>query len=196
MENVKTIENSNVINVAFGGVKEENQYTMDDRVKVADRAARDIEEYLNSLDYTLSVVNVENDTYYRKEDVDLIWTYRVNGKEVVKRVEIKGDTYSQSKNFFIETISNMTKNTPGCFLYTQSNYIFYYFVEKKELTILQMDKFKPWFMKNQERFEKRNLSTKAGNGSYRSEGRLVPKEILWRELNAKHFTLDEDVDVA
>ena len=51
-------------------------------------------------------------------------------------VEAKADKVISS-NIFFETISNKEKNTLGCMLKTEADYIFYYFIAFKELYILK-----------------------------------------------------------
>lgn len=163
----------------------ENTYNMENQLEIGNKASAIITQFLLSKDFTISVDNVEDDRYYQRKDIDLIWTFK-QGKEKRKlMIEVKGDTYHKSGNIFVETISNMTKNTPGCFLYTESDYIFYYFIGSGELTMIPTKKFQSWFKANGHRFKKRNLRTSYGSGYYRSEGRLVSKKVLWKELSIK-----------
>lgn len=164
-----------------------NQYEMKPMLDIAKQASDDIEKYLKQKPETIAVINVEDDKHFQKKDIDLLWVYKNNGKEYMKRIEIKGDRYSHTGNFFIETISNKEKNTPGCFLYTEADYIFYYFVETKELNVMNVEKSRDWFIKNIERFEEKFLSTKVGNiGHYTSAGRLVPKDVMRNEAGVKY----------
>lgn len=167
--------------------KKENTYTMNEQLKVGDKAITEIITFLKKKEFTRQVISVEDDRKYQKKDIDLIWDLTLNKKNKRLYIEVKGDTYWKSGNMFIETISNMSKNTPGCFLYTEADYIFYYFIETKELTMLPMKKFKEWFMANEERFQAKYLRTQYGNSTeyYRSKGVLVPKITLWNELNLK-----------
>ena len=52
-----------------------------------------------------------------------------NGKVIT--VEAKADKVPSS-NIFFETISNKEKNTLGCMLKTEADYVFYYFLAYKE----------------------------------------------------------------
>jgi hypothetical protein len=52
------------------------------------------------------------------------------------KIEIEGDRWHTTGNFFFETYSNQEKATPGCFLYTQADLVFCYFVEPHLLYIL------------------------------------------------------------
>ena len=104
-------------------------YSMNDASSVAKKAFIDINNYLLTLPTTKSVKNVEDDLYYRSIDVDLLWTCS-DGKII--SIEIKGDRWHRTGNYFFETISNKSKNTQGCFLYTKADFIYYYFVNEKE----------------------------------------------------------------
>lgn len=162
------------------------KYTMNDTLKIAKQASEDIEKYLNSLSGTVNVVNVEDYPTYQKKDIDVLYFF--NGKDNVKKkasIEIKGDMHHHTGNYFFETHSNLQKNTPGCFMYTEADFLFYYYVKMKELHILPMKETRAWFIKNIERFEQRGTSTQIGNKKkkgYRTAGRLVPRNILLEEV--------------
>lgn len=159
-------------------------------LEIAKQASKDIEKYLRNMPETIAVINVEEDKRYQKKDIDLLWVYIQKGKTIIKKIEIKGDRYSHTGNFFIETVSNREKGTPGCFMYTEADYIFYYFVDTKELNAIPVEKARDWFKKNLNRFEEKFLSTKVGNvGYYTSSGRLVPKNVMRKEVGVMHKTL-------
>lgn len=167
-----------------------NQYEMKPMLDIAKQASQDIEKYLRSLEETVEVVNVENDKRFQKKDIDLLWIYIVRGKEYMKKIEIKGDRYAHTGNFFIETVSNREKNTPGCFMYTEADYIYYYFVDNNELNVIPVEKSREWFIENMYRFEEKMLSTKVGDvGYYTSLGRLVPKKVMREEIGIRHKVL-------
>jgi hypothetical protein len=126
---------------------------------------------------------VEEDKAYQLYDVDLLWT--IIGRDDHLRVipvEVKGDRYHQTGNFFFETVSNEARGTPGCFLYTKAEWLFYYFVEIGLLYCLPMDKVRPWFEWNQYRFAESRTSTPVGEESYVTIGRLVPIKTLLAEV--------------
>ena len=167
-----------------------NSYTMKETLEIADKAYADIEKFLLSKKETIAVINVENDKDFQKKDIDLLWIFKKDGSPVMKKIEIKGDRYARTGNFFIETVSNESKNTPGCFLYTEADYIFYYFVETRELNVLPVEECKEWFLENIDRFEEKRLSTKVGFDGYSSSGRIVPKTIMRKEVKGiKHKTI-------
>jgi len=116
-------------------------YSMSDNSPAEKIAVNAAIEYLNSLSETQQIISVENDPEYQKIDVDLIWKTSDNTQSFI---EVKGDTYITG-NFAFEITSNQSLNTPGCFLYTQANYIFYYFIKWKRLYILPMPETRNWF---------------------------------------------------
>jgi hypothetical protein len=151
---------------------------------VALQATKDLEAYLHKKPETIEVLNVEDDATCRTQDIDLIWTVRrPDGSQTVTTIEIKGDRYYHTGNYFLETISNEAKNTPGCFLYTAADYVFYYFVEEKELHVLPMPATRIWFQQHQHLFPEKKTSTPVGNGEYYvTVGRLVPRYRVIREV--------------
>lgn len=154
-------------------------YSMSDASSVAKIAFSDISRYLQTLPITRNVVNVEDDVYYRSVDVDLLWNCS-DGKTI--SIEIKGDRWYKTGNYFFETISNKSKNTPGCFLYTKADFIYYYFVNEKELHILPMPATREWFIKNIDMFHEKATSTPVGSGYYITVGRLVPRKKVKDEV--------------
>lgn len=156
------------------------KYTMDAASEVAKAATHDIEAFLKKNEHTISVLNVENDITYQQKDIDLIWICWNKSKTATKRVtiEIKGDRYHHTGNYFFETISNEAKDTPGCFLYTEADYVFYYFIGIKELHILPMPATRDWFLRNIDQFRETKTSTPVGKGRYVTVGRLVPRQLV------------------
>lgn len=154
------------------------QIPFDDAIEVSKRAQRDIVNWLHSLPQTLEVRNVEDVPEFQKLDVDLIWTTQKRRY----KVEIKGDQWDQTGNFFLETKSNKERGTPGCFLYTHADLVFYYFVQPRILYILPMPLARNWFRFNLHRFEERSTTTPIGRNSYTTVGRLVPINTVLEEV--------------
>lgn len=156
-------------------------YSMQETMEVAKNGMKEIEAFLSSFPSSLSVINVEDHPLFQKKDIDLLWVYLENGMEKMKRIELKVDRYT-SGNFFFETASNVGKGTNGCFMYTEADYLFYYFVQWKRLYVLPVEEVRTWFTKNEERFVEKSLGTKIGNRqAYQSKGKLVPIETVLAE---------------
>lgn len=156
-----------------------HEYTMEETSEVARKASLEIEIWLLSLSETIHVRNVEDDPLYRRIDVDLLW-YNQYGPY---KVEIKADRYYQTGNLFFETYSNWESGTPGCFLYTEADYLFYYFPTIRKLYILPMPKTRYWFQSNADRFRERSTRTPTRTGFYTTVGRLVPIETVLQEVS-------------
>ena len=161
-----------------------NHYTMKEQLEIAKQASEEVTLFLESLPSTRWVKNVEMDKSFQKIDVDLLWCYEKNGKEIVRKVEVKGDRYFDSPNFFFEVISNMNKMTPGCFMYSEAHYFFYYFPKTKELNILPLKKVREWFIEREEEFKEIFLKTNANPSKilYQTKGRIVPKARVRKEV--------------
>lgn len=150
------------------------KHSMRSASKVAQQATNDITKFLKNQSATISIQNVEMDRRYQLKDIDLIWTYQKNGKRITRTIEIKGDRYHRTGNYFFETISNLNKQSLGCFLYTEADYIFYYFVQTQQLHILPTKRVRAWFLKYIHHFREQATSTPVGNGeAYITIGRLV-----------------------
>ena len=151
---------------------------MHEGAQVARRASPEIEAWLREWHGTVDVENVEGDEAYQKIDVDLLWTTIARDYAV----EIKADRWHETGNFFFETVSNKERGTPGCFLYTEADFLFYYFVEPRTLYILPVPRVRDWFLKNVERFEQRETTTPVGGEHYTTVGRIVPIELVLKEV--------------
>ncbi len=151
---------------------------MREGAQVAQRASTEIEAWLREWHGTVDVENVEGDEDYQKIDVDLLWTTIARDYTI----EIKADRWHETGNFFLETASNKEKGTPGCFLYTEADFLFYYFVEPRKLYILPRPRVREWFLKNIDRFEQRETTTPVGGQHYTTVGRIVPIEAVLKEV--------------
>ena len=152
--------------------------TMREGQKVAARASTEIEAWLREWQGTVSVENVEYNPVYQEKDIDLLWSTVTDDYSI----EIKADRLHTTGNFFFETISNKEKNTLGCFLKTQANFLFYYFVEPRTLYIFPMPRTQQWFVENMERFNERETTTPVGSDHYTTVGRIVPIDVVLKEV--------------
>lgn len=127
----------------------------------------------------VSIDDVEDIHEYQEIDVDLLINY--TNRQVL--VEIKADRHHKTGNFFFETVSNVERDTLGCFLYTQADYIFYYFIHIQTLYVLPMPQVRQWFLTNIDNFSQRAVQTPVGGGRYYTTlGRLVPIKDVMQEF--------------
>ncbi len=152
--------------------------SMTEGVKTAERAATEIEAWLREWPGTVNVENVEGDPAYQQKDIDLLWTTFLRDYTL----EIKADRWHTTGNFFFETVSNKEKGAPGCFLYTEADFLFYYFIEPRKLYILPMPRTRRWFLANLERFKEQETTTPVGSEHYTTVGRLTPIETVLNEV--------------
>lgn len=164
-----------------------HQYKMREVLDVATQASQEIERWLlhrrdNGQNNIVTIDNVENIHDYQKIDVDLLINYA--NRQVL--VEIKADRHHTTGNFFFETVSNVEKGTLGCFLYTQADYIFYYFIHIQTLYVLPMPQVRQWFLNNIDNFSQRAVQTPVGGGRhYTTVGRLVPITDVIQEFETQ-----------
>jgi hypothetical protein len=153
-----------------------HSYTMRDACAIARRAAADIEQWLRAKPETTLVRNVEDDPEHMRRDIDLIYEYADRrGRTRRVAIEIKGDRWHRTGNFFLETVSNEQRGTPGCFLYSAADYLFYYFVLIRKLYIIPMRPAREWFRAHMAAYPERRTTTPLGDGEfYNTVGRLVP----------------------
>lgn len=147
-------------------------------------ATQEIIKWLEDKGYT--VKNVEKDKAWQEFDVDLlVFIPNENGHKLMYMIEVKIDKYYRTGNVFFETNSCVESQSPGCFMYTKSNYIFYYFYPDRQLYIIPTHEAREWFIKNKDRFKIRQTSSYRYNGDiYHTEGKLVPRKMLVEETSA------------
>lgn len=160
------------------------EHSVEYTFSVAQRASTDVTHFLlTAWEQTVAVHNVEEDPAYQEHDIDLLWTVKTNNNSLrVILLEVKGDRYHQTGNFFFETISNESKGTQGCILYTKADWLFYYFVEIGRLYCLPTERVRPWFEANSSRFAERRTSTPTRYSRYITVGRLVPIQTVLQEV--------------
>lgn len=156
-------------------------YGFDEVNDIAALGMRDIEAWLSTLPQTLKVRNVEADAHYQARDIDLLWFTRQRPGGY--GVEVKVDRYHQTGNFFFETHSNLERNAPGCFMYTEAELLFYYFIASRHLYILPMPATRAWFLRTIDRYKVRDTTTPLGGGHYyTTRGRLVPRQQVMEAI--------------
>jgi len=104
-----------------------------------------------------------------EKDIDLLWSRIVKGREITSSIEVKIDSQGhKTRNFAFETISNEITATRGCFMRTESDYLFYLFAGSGELWRMSTEIVRNWFVgelsKRPKRFPRVTPFTPASNG--------------------------------
>ena len=160
-----------------------NHYTMKGRCAVADQAIEAVTKYLLSQPNTIEVLSVEDKSEWQKKGIDLLWTFHYSKGNGGLTVEVKADTYYHTGNLFLETISNMTKDTPGCFVASCADFYAYFFIGANVLYWIPLKRVQAWLTEHGERFPIRVTSTGSANKEYyKTQGRLVNHDILAAEV--------------
>ena len=140
-------------------------------------------KYFDQSNKISSYLDVTEDDIYQEKDIDFILNMK-NGKVIT--VEAKADKVPSS-NIFFETISNKEKNTLGCMLKTEADYVFYYCLAYKELYILKRKQYVNWVKKEKlylpgcDYKEFYNRATDAETGltyHYTTGGYIIPKKYI------------------
>lgn len=165
--------------------KNSNQY--------AEVAAAEISKYLESTGWI--VTNVEEDKYYQALDIDLVASK--DGETCT--IEIKADNYGfKTDNYFCETISNISKGTLGCFYATQSDYIFYYFLDTYQLHIIPTAEAQEWLKVNESNYRIHSVKTTGSKGEYwySNQGRLVKRADLQKSVDVQIIDFKQYFNIA
>ena len=139
----------------------------------------------------VEIINVEGDNFYQRNGIDLLCKTD-NGRGLwTSTAEVKTTRYPE-EYYFIETISNTNKNTPGSFLTSQAEDILFYFINCNKLHKIKTHDFILWFLKYQGDFQTKITHTRDyfGNILYTTAGKLVPCNRVAEELNLQIFNLN------
>jgi hypothetical protein len=161
-------------------------YTMSAVRGAAERAVYLCREHLLRLDPGSRVHDVQEDPRFQHRGVDLLWE---QSSSHVLGVEVKGDRRgSRRGNYFFELVSNLEKNTPGCFLYSTADLLMYVFLSRLEVHELPLQKTREWFLQRAREFELRHTRTQLGKEHYTTVGALVPVRQVLKAVSGASFT--------
>lgn len=146
----------------------------------ADRAVALVRGYLLDELPGSQVHDVQEDPRFRHRGVDLLWERP--GLDVLG-VEVKGDRQAARRGtYFLELVSNVEKDTPGCFLYSTADLLAYVFLDRRELHLLPLSATREWFVARSSEFPLRRAQTRVGPARYTTVGAAVPAARVLREV--------------
>ena len=136
-----------------------------------DRAVQHACEFLRNEVPGSHVHDVQQDPRFQHRGVDLLWEHP-DGQ--VRGIEVKGDRQYTRRNYFFELVSNLEKDTPGCFLYSEADWIIYVFLSQKELHVLPLKQVREWFLPLARNYPVKHAITRTGPLRYTTLGVAVP----------------------
>ena len=158
-------------------------YTMQAVRSTAGQAVALARELMNFLERSARIHDVQDDPRFQHRGVDLLWDVPgEGGQDRVLGVEVKGDRHGRRGNYFLELISNVEKDTPGCFLYSTADLVLYAFVREREVHQLPLPALREWFLPQAKRFPTARARTRAGTAHYTTVGALVPVRDVQRAV--------------
>lgn len=147
---------------------------------IASKAATEIDTFLRSRKNIFDVINIEKDKQFQRKGIDLLCFICKSKTLKTKSIEIKADTHTYTNRYFIEVIGNDSKGTPGGMLYTIADYIFYYFINAKELHVIERIPLQKWICNNGKNLNYREVPTVDENNNvlYNTIGTYVSREVF------------------
>lgn len=136
----------------------------------ADRAVMLVRNHLLATIPGSRVHDVQQDPRFQHRGVDLLWEQA----DKVLGVEVKGDRQGRRGTFFFELVSNLEKNTPGCFLYSEAHLLAYVLLAEQELHLLPLSATRAWFLPQAKRYPLKHTRTSLGAQGYTTVGAVVP----------------------
>ena len=153
----------------------------------ADRAVQYARDWLLATEPGSRVHDVQEDPRFQHRGVDLLWELP-SGE--VRGIEVKGDRQPRRRRYFFELVSNLERDTPGCFLYSGADLMLYVFLSQAELHVLPLKEVREWFLPRAKAYALKHTSTKTGAIRYTTVGAIVPchevlegvPSVLWVSL--------------
>ncbi|MCP3138855.1 hypothetical protein [Pyxidicoccus xibeiensis] len=137
----------------------------------ADRAVQHARAWLLQTEPGSRVHDVQADPRFQHRGVDLLWELP-SGE--VRGIEVKGDRNATRRRYFFELVSNLEKDTPGCFLYSGADLLVYVFLSQGELHVLPMRAAREWFLPRAKEYSLKHAFTQTGAIRYTTVGAVVP----------------------
>lgn len=146
-------------------------YTMRGVMGAADKAVSLARQHMRKVEPNSLIHDVQEDPRFMHRGIDLLWE-RVDGS--ILGIEVKGDRQARRGNYFFELISNFEKDTPGCFLYSMADFMFYVFLLTQEIHVLPLKATREWFLPLAKDFPVKHTRTRMGKEFYTTVGVIVP----------------------
>lgn len=167
-------------------------YSMSAVQGAAERAVRAVGGFLREDVPGSRVHDVQSDPRFQHRGVDLLWE-QPEGR--VLGVEVKGDRQGYRRgNYFFELVSNVEKNSPGCFLYSTADLLAYVFLERLELHLLPLKPTREFFLPRAKDYALKHTRTQLGPEHYTTVGAIVPtKDVLASVEGARVLRVKPDL---
>jgi hypothetical protein len=150
-------------------------YSMRGVQGAADRAVQHARTWMLETAPGSRIHDVQTDPRFQHRGVDLLWELPTGE---VRGIEVKGDRQTRRRYWF-ELVSNVEKDTPGCFLYSGADLMVYVFLSQAELHVLPLKQVREWFLPRAKAYALKHTSTKTGAIRYTTVGAVVPcHEVL------------------
>lgn len=137
----------------------------------ADRAVQHARTWLLETEPGSRVHDVQSDPRFQHRGVDLLWELPTGE---VRGIEVKGDRNATRRRYFFELVSNLEKDTPGCFLYSGADLLVYVFLSQGELHVLPLKAVRDWFLPRAKEYTLKHAFTQTGAIRYTTVGAVVP----------------------
>lgn len=155
----------------------------------ADRAVEHASRFLLQEVPGSRLHDVQADPRFQHRGVDLLWEWPTGE---LRGIEVKGDRQYQRRNYFFELVSNLEKDTPGCFLYSTADLMLYVFLSQHQLHVLPLKEVREWFLPLAKNYPVKHAFTQTGKVRYTTLGVTVPvKHVLDAVNSARCISLQK-----
>lgn len=165
-------------------------YSMRGVQAAAERAVHHVRGHLLAEVEGSRLHDVSLDPRFQHRGVDLLWEHPDGS---VRGVEVKGDRQPRQATYFLELVSNLEKDTPGCFLYSRADLLAYVFLTKRELHLLPLPTARAWFLEHAAQYPLKHTRTRTGALQYTTVGAVVPAaDLSEADVGLRRYAIEAD----
>lgn len=151
---------------------------------IGEQGVKEIIDVLNGFSNTVIVEDKQKDKEFQKLGIDLLCLTKERKGIGTHTIEVKTTLYPEDK-YFLETISNDRNNSPGSFITSKSEWMFYYFKNDKKLHMTLTKQIQYWLYNNGHQYDLKACKTTDKTGKvylYSSKGRIVPFRDICKDI--------------
>jgi hypothetical protein len=136
-------------------------------IQVGSEGEEIILSYIKRLKSVKHAISVVDDPFYRAKDIDFVIT-TTSGEEITYELKTE-PTANRTENFFYEYISNVSKNTVGCFLYSEADYWMSFIPQTGMLYVFPTEQCREYVLKKAKYLPLKNV---------RNTGKLTQGKVI------------------
>lgn len=168
-------------------------YDMRNNCSLEVKGMREVEAYFRDRSDTIHLKNLQADKQCQTADIDLLWTTRKGLRFSTYTLEVKVCNPLTTTDFFLEIVSNDSKQTPGAAVYSFADYFVYLFYDRKELYLIPAKNMKLWMLERWDTLKTRETKTTVGDSHYVTKGKIASEADIMGIEGVAKYKLDYEI---